>query len=125
MSNPWPSVYQKPGRLQFRRPPDKQRGGPWRSAPGLPDFPRLQAVIHIELDRMRRHAKSRDFFHLERDVSIEHVVRENPASSQKFVILLEIVERFVERRTRMRNLGGDFRRQVVQVLEIGLARVAL
>src|SRR6266852_6462305 len=62
------------------------------------DWNRLQAVIHVEFDRMRRHAEPCDLFHLERDISFEHVVRENPAASQKFVVLLEIVESFVERR---------------------------
>src|ERR1700682_5179409 len=97
------------------------RGAP----PRLSDLPRLKAVIHVEFDRMRRHAKTRHLFHLERDVRVEHVVREDPTASQKFVILLEVVERFVERRARMRNLGGDFRGQVVQVLVDGIAGVDL
>src|SRR6266566_8766909 len=54
------------------------------------DLNRLKAVIHVEFDRMRRHPKPCDLFHLERDISFEHVVRENPAASQKFVVLLEI-----------------------------------
>ena len=32
---------------------------------------RLEAVIHIELDRMRRHTEFRDFFHLEFDVGVD------------------------------------------------------
>src|SRR6266550_6615229 len=74
--------------------------------PCWPGLWRLQAVIHVEFDRMRRHAKTRHLFHLERDVRVEHVVREDPTAGQKFVILFEVVERFVERRARMRNLGG-------------------
>src|ERR1700694_787225 len=38
----------------------QNRGGSWRSAPRLPDLPQLKAVIHVEFDRMRRHAKTRD-----------------------------------------------------------------
>ena len=42
-------------------------------------FFKLQAVIHFELDGMGRHAKLRDFFHLQFDVGIEHVIAENAA----------------------------------------------
>src|SRR5450759_5793303 len=53
--------------------PGRNKGGSWRSAPRRPDLPRLKAVIHVEFDRMRRHAKTRHLFHLERDLSLIHI----------------------------------------------------
>lgn len=40
----------------------------------------LQAVIHLVFDRMRGHAKTRDLFHLERCVGVEHVIGEDAAA---------------------------------------------
>ena len=34
----------------------------------------LQRVIHIELNRMRRHAEARHFLHFELDIRIDHFV---------------------------------------------------
>ena len=56
----------------------------------------LQAVVHIELDRMRRHAETRDFFHLELDIGIKHVVTEDTALGHKCTVLVEVVQRLVK-----------------------------
>src|ERR1041385_8507956 len=60
--------------------------------------PNLQAVIHIELYRMRRHAEARDFFHLEFDVRINHVVAEDAALRKECAVLVEVVQSFVQDR---------------------------
>ena len=76
----------KPGRRLG--PFARQAGRRARSA--LPGFSiRLQAVVHIELDRMRGHAETRDFFHLELDVRVDRVVREHVAGSQEVTIFVE------------------------------------
>ena len=66
----------------------------------------LQAVVHVELDRMRGHAESRDFFHLQFDVGIDHVVAEHAALGQESAILVQVRQRFIQRRARMRNVLG-------------------
>src|SRR5271165_4048574 len=63
-----------------------------------------KAVIHVEFDGVGGHAEARDFFHLERGVGVEHVIGEHPAPSQKVAVTLEVLDRLLERGTRMRNL---------------------
>src|SRR5262245_55006634 len=46
-------------------------GSPFEQAPGERD--RLEAVVHVELDRMGGHSETRHFFHLEPDIRIDRV----------------------------------------------------
>src|SRR5450631_4354504 len=61
---------------------------PGSGSPGILRRP-LEAVIHVELDRMGRHPKTSDFFHFQRDVPIDHVVRENAAAGEEFAVLVD------------------------------------
>src|SRR5262249_46658733 len=78
--------------------------------------------IHLEFDRMRRHAEALHLLVLERDVRVEHVVGEDAAAREELAILVERFERFVERGARVRHFRGFFRLQVVQVLVERIAR---
>src|SRR4051812_928431 len=64
----------------------------------------LEAVIHLVLERMRRHAKARDFLHLELDVGVERVVAEYATAREELAIPIEACKRLVERRARVRHL---------------------
>src|SRR5438445_6590732 len=65
----------------------------------------LQAVIHLELDWMRRHPETSNFLLLERDIRVEHVVREHAAAGQKLAVLVETLEGLFERSAGMWDLG--------------------
>jgi hypothetical protein len=82
-------------------------------------------VVHVELDRVGGHAEARDLLHLQRDVGVDHVVAEHAAAGQELAILVQVLERLVERRAHGRDLRVFFRRQVVQVLVGRFARVDL
>src|SRR5688500_7183315 len=64
---------------------------PWMPAPGLASG----RVIHLELDRVRRHAEALHLLVLERDVRIDHVVGEDPAAGEELAVLVERLERLV------------------------------
>src|SRR5205814_10514764 len=85
----------------------------------------LEAVIHVELDRMRRHPETSDFFHFQRDVAVEHVVRENTTASEEFAVLVDTLQCFVAGGAAVRDLRGDLWRQVVQILVERIACVTL
>src|SRR5690348_5986486 len=59
----------------------------------------LQAVVHLEFERMRGHAERGQLFFLQRDVGIEHVVGEHAAAREELAILVELFERLLERMT--------------------------
>ena len=82
-------------------------------------------VVHVELDRVGGHAEARDFLHLQLDVGVDVGVGEDAALGQEGAALVEVVERLVEAVADGRDLRVFFRRQVVQVLGGGLARVDL
>src|SRR6185295_20091617 len=65
---------------------------------------RLGAVIHVELHRMGGHAEARQLVLLEGDVSLEDVVVEHTALGEEGVVLLQAIERFLERSADMRHL---------------------
>src|SRR4029079_748123 len=85
----------------------------------------LKAVVYREFDGMGRHAEIGDLLHLELDVRVQHVIGEYAAASQELAILVEHFQRLVQGRTNVGNLLGLFRRQVVQVLVDGVARMNL
>src|SRR5260221_6865358 len=74
--------------------------------PGGPPLP-LKTVIHIELDRMRRHPETSDLLHFQRDVPVEHVVRENTAAGNEIAVPVDTLQRFVERSARVPDLRRD------------------
>ncbi|ABA50095.1 hypothetical protein BURPS1710b_2769 [Burkholderia pseudomallei 1710b] len=86
---------------------------------------RLQRVVHLELDRVRRHAELRELLLLQAQVRVDHRVREHAAARQELAVLVERFERLVEAGAHGRDLRILFRRQVVQVLVRGLARMDL
>ena len=49
-------------------------------------YPLLDGVIHVELDRMRRHFEPVNFFHLQLDVSIDLIIIENAAGFQEVAV---------------------------------------
>ena len=75
--------------------PHKKKGG-FGIRPPLVGIRRLEAVIHLEFDRVRGDAEESHLFHLERDVRVDHVIGEDAAPRQEFAILIEMSQRFVE-----------------------------
>ena len=57
---------------------------------------KLDAVVHFKLNRMRRHAQTCYFFHLQGDVSIQEVVRKHTTTSQEFTILIQMSQGFIQ-----------------------------
>src|SRR4029079_188373 len=86
---------------------------------------RSEAVVHLVLDRMRRHPEASDLLHLELDVRVEHVVGEDAAAGKELAVAGKAVERLVERRARMRHLGGFLRLEIVEILVHRIARMDL
>src|SRR5690606_4850635 len=84
-----------------------------------------QAVVHVELDRVGGHAQTLHFAFLLGQVGIDHVVAEHAAAGQELAVLVQRLERLVQRRAHGRDLGVFFRRQVVQVLVGRIAGVDL
>src|SRR5258708_20919449 len=82
-------------------------------------------VVHLELDGMGGYAEARDLLHLERDVRIDHVVGEDSAPREEGAVLVERLERLVERGARMRHLRRLLGLEVVEVLVERIARVDL
>src|SRR6185503_17221676 len=58
----------------------------------------LGRVVHLELDRVRGHAEALHLLVLEPDVRIDHVVGEDAAAREEGAVLVEVLERLVERR---------------------------
>src|ERR1700681_469024 len=94
----------------------------WTRGPTPVSRPRMRAMrrskteIHFVLDRMRRHSEARDLFHLEPDVCVDHVVGEYPPLGEKLPVAIEVIEGFVERSARMRDLRGLLGLEIVEVL---------
>src|SRR5687768_3398440 len=86
---------------------------------------RSQAVVHIEFDRMRRHPEARNFFHLELNVSIYHVIRKHSAASQEIAILVQTVQCFIQGSARIGNSGSFLGWKVIEILIHGIARMNL
>src|SRR5579864_7040375 len=105
-------------------PKRQPNGGARRVAVDRRVHPRKsEAVVHLEFERVRRHAKARDLLVLELDVCIDHVVGEYAAARHELAILVEAVERLVERRAGMRHLRGFLGLEVVEVLVHRVARM--
>ena len=87
--------------------------------------PTLHAVVHVEFDGVGGHAETRDFFFLERDIGIEHIVAEHAALGEESAILVEVFQGFIKRSAWMRNLRGLRSFEIVQVLVHGLPGIDL
>ena len=74
------------------------------------------AVIHIELDRVRGHAQAHDVGGFQLDIGVNQVVGKDPAGRQETTIGIERIERFVERLADFRNALRFLGRQVVKIL---------
>src|SRR6185369_12603479 len=85
----------------------------------------LKAVVHVELDRMRRHAETGHFLHLQLDIGVDHGVGEHAAFGQEAASLVQVFQRLVQAVADGRNLRVFLRRQVIQVLGGGFAGVDL
>jgi hypothetical protein len=55
-----------------------------------------EAVVHVEFDRMGRHAQTRDILHLQFDVGIDHVIAEYATGGEELAILVKVIQRLVE-----------------------------
>src|SRR6516164_2342015 len=55
------------------------------------------AVIQLQLHRVRRHAEARDLLLLQAHVRVDDVVGEHAAAREELAILVEVLERQVER----------------------------
>src|SRR3546814_206366 len=85
----------------------------------------LDRVVHLVLERMRRRAERGDFLHLQPDVGVDEIVGHHPAGLEELAVGVERLECLVERVAHGRDVLFLFRRQVVQVLVAGAARVDL
>src|SRR5215471_7296177 len=61
-----------------------------------PLAPASDRVIHLVLDRMRRHAEARDLLQLQLDVRIDEVVTEHAARLDEAAVLVQRLERHVQ-----------------------------
>src|SRR3984893_76337 len=85
----------------------------------------LRRVIHLELDRMRRVLEADDLAHLQVDIAVDEVVVEHAADLEEGAILVELFESLAERAAHGRNLLQFLRRQIVEILVDGFARIEL
>ena len=59
-------------------------------------FPRLQAVIHVEFDRMRRHSQPCDVFFLQLDVGVDQVIGKHIARLEKVSVIRQRRKRLIQ-----------------------------
>lgn len=69
----------------------------------VPAFGNLQRIVHIELNGVGCHVEPFDFFGLERDVTIDHVISEYAAGCQELTIRIECFYGHAQ----ARGNGGD------------------
>src|SRR5690606_10526449 len=78
--------------------------------------PASEAVVQVELDRMRRHLHALDLLLLQRDIAVDQLVAEHVALLQELAVAVERLERLLQREANGRDLLLLLRRQVVQIL---------
>src|SRR6056297_2944919 len=87
---PWGGLAQmSAGKLQKNLPGHGGRAGGLNGCSG--------GVIHVELDRMGGHPEARDLLHLELDIAIDQVVGEHVSGLEEVAILVQGVQRLVQR----------------------------
>src|SRR3569833_4720555 len=74
------------------------------------------AIVQLELHRVGRHAEPGDLLHLEPHICIDDIVGEDAAAREELAILVEVLERHVERMTYCWNVLRLLGLEVVQVL---------
>ncbi|MEY3839648.1 MAG: hypothetical protein RIR08_381, partial [Pseudomonadota bacterium] len=74
---------------------------------------------------MGGHAEPRDFLHLQIDVGVEQVVGEHAAAGEELAVLVEVLERHVERMAHRRDVLRFFGLEIVQIFVRRVARVDL
>ena len=52
----------------------------------------LDAVVHVEFNRVSRHAQTRDFFHLQIDVAVDLIVGEHTTCGQEAAVGVKRLE---------------------------------
>src|SRR6185369_3350935 len=72
----WPGKEKRPARGRFSVCVTSSRG-----------------VVHVELDRMRGHAKARDLGHLQLDVGIDIGIGEHATLREERTVLVEVAQR--------------------------------
>src|SRR5690606_31922284 len=94
------------------------------SGAGFPPAPlRSVAVVELVLQRVGRRAEAGDLLHLQRDVAVDEVVAHHAAGLEELAVRVQRLERLVQARAHLRDVLLLLRRQVVQVLVGGRARV--
>ena len=76
-------------------PPKKKRaprGAPFR----LCGLKRSDRIVHVELDRVRRHFITHHFLHLQFDIGVDEVVVEDATGLEEAAILVEALESFAQ-----------------------------
>src|SRR3569833_550544 len=74
------------------------------------------AIVQLELHRVGRHAEPGDLLHLEPHIRIDDVVGEDSTAREDLAILVEVLERHVERMAHWWNVLRLLGLEVVQVL---------
>src|SRR3974377_1870067 len=86
---------------------------------------RLRRIVHFELDWMWRVLERDQFRDFKVDVAVNEVVVEHTARSEETAIFVEFAESLPQRAAHRRNALEFRRRQIVQVLVNGRARIQL
>src|SRR3954447_1420414 len=77
---------------------------------------RSARIVHVELDRMRRHFETRDFGHLQLDIAVDEIIVEHPAGLEKRAIVVEILQSLAKRSADRRDRLQLFLRKIVEIL---------
>jgi len=81
------------------------------------DSSSLYRIIHVKLNRMGRHAETRDLLHLEFDIRINQVIVKDTAGFQEAPVSVQRFERLVEAGANRRNVF-DFLARQIEILEL-------
>src|ERR1700740_1289722 len=65
---------------------------------------RSARIVHVELDRVRRHFEALDFGHLQLDIAVDEVVVEHAVGLQEGAVLVEVLECLAKRAADGRDL---------------------
>ena len=76
---------------------------------------RLAAVVHIKLNRMSGVLNTVDFFHLQIDIGIDHIVSEYTANCQELTVCVKRIQCFTQATSNLRYSSGLFSRQIVKI----------
>ncbi|EBA09822.1 hypothetical protein SSE37_08438 [Sagittula stellata E-37] len=82
-------------------------------------------VVQCEFDRVRRHFVHFQLFHLQLDVAFDLVLGEHVTGQQEVHVGFQFSQGFAQRAADGRDVGQFFRRQVIEVLVHGFARMDL